>query len=298
MNILITGGSGFIGTHLIKQLRATHSITVLTRDPVKTYAKLGHDITALIDIAQIDFNEIDAVINLAGAPIADRRWSRARKQILETSRWDITEQLVAKINQAKSPPNVFISGSAIGFYGRVAGENIDEEHPTCHPEYSHYLCKKWENTAAKVNQSNTRLCIVRTGVVIGKRGGMLKKLLMPYKLGLGGPIGDGQQILSWIHIDDMVALLIAMLENENYRGVFNATAPQPTSNQTFGDTLAKQLHRPNLFRMPTKVAKAIFGEMSDILLYGQHVIPKKALDLGFNFTHATIEQALAKELSS
>lgn len=295
MNILITGGSGFIGSHLIKQLKSSHSITVITRDPVKTYHKLGHDITAFTDLAQIDFNEIDAVINLAGAPIADKRWSRARKQVLEASRWEITEQLVTKINQAKTPPSVFISGSAIGFYGRVPGENIDESHPTCHPEYSHYLCKEWENRANKVNTENTRLCIVRTGVVLGRKGGMLKKLMLPYKLGLGGPIGTGEQILSWIHINDMVALLQTMLTDERYQGIVNATAPVPVSNQEFGDTLAKELKRPNLFRMPVKMAKAIFGEMSDILLYGQHVIPKKAIELGFQFDYSTIQDALNAE---
>lgn len=295
MNILLTGGSGFIGSHLISQLKSSHVFTVLTRDPVKTYAKLGHDITAITDLSQLDFNEIDAVINLAGAPIADKRWSRSRKQILESSRWEITKQLVTQINLAKSPPSIFISGSAIGYYGRVPVENIDESHPNCHPEYSHYLCKEWENAAKKVKTASTRLCLVRTGVVLGKQGGMLKKLMLPYKLGLGGPIGSGEQILSWIHIQDMVALLAAMLNDDRYEGVFNATAPNPVSNQQFGDTLAAHLHRPNAFRMPVKIAKAIFGEMSDILLYGQHVIPKKASDLGFQFNFATLEAAIAAE---
>lgn len=296
MNILITGGSGFIGAHLTKQLKSSHKITIFTRDPVTTYHKLGHDITALSDLAQIDFNELDAVINLAGAPIADKRWSRARKHVLETSRWDLTKQLVEKINHAKSPPSVLISGSAIGFYGRVPGENIDEDHEHCHPEYSHYLCKEWEAAAQKVNKDTTRLCIVRTGVVLGRRGGMLRKLLLPYRLGLGGPIGSGEQILSWIHITDMVALLTRMLEDQSYQGIFNATSPNPVSNQEFGDALAKQLHRPNLFRMPVKVAKAIFGEMSDILLYGQHVIPKNALKNGFSFSFPRLEEALKAEL--
>lgn len=291
MKILITGGTGLIGSMLCAQLNA-HSLFVLTRNTDNKLFSGSNHITPISYIEDVDFNDIDAVINLAGEPIAEKRWNEQQKQLIVQSRLGITQSLVSKINNCVNPPSVFISGSAIGYYGRQSPNLlIDESFEEAFIEFSHELCSMWENEALKTNQ-NTRVCILRTGIVLSKDGGALKKLLPSFKLGIGSVVADGRQLMSWIHIQDMVKGIIFLLENSTSNGIFNMTAPNAVNNHEFSKTLAAQLQRPCLLSMPAWVMKLLFGEMADLLIYGQGVYPKRLLGAGFNFDYPTLDKAL------
>lgn len=293
MHILITGATGLIGTALYKKLRNQHQITVLTRDANKAYKNLGHDIQALTQLDTLSqLDDFDAVINLAGEPIADKRWSDKQKQRIEQSRFETTEQLVQLFKQSSKPPSVFISGSAIGYYGRQGDTPVTEDNHQVHDEFTHQLCAKWENIALQAKTEQTRVCLLRTGIVLARQGGALGKMSFPFKLGVGGPIGHGKQMMSWIHIDDMVDAIIFLLHQDNATGAFNCTAPQPVSNETFSKTLASTLHRPCLFRVPAVVMKTLLGEMADMILTGQAVLPEKLEQHGFQFRHPQLKGAL------
>ncbi|MFN3709329.1 MAG: TIGR01777 family oxidoreductase [Alishewanella aestuarii] len=288
MRILITGGTGLIGTALVKQWQAQHQLTILSR----TARTDTEQVRYRQQLSDIDLNQIDAIVNLAGEPIADKRWSAAQKGRICDSRWQLTEQLVQALNSVSHPPKILISGSAIGFYGRQGEQEIDEDYQAFFPEFSHDICARWENLAMQASSPQTRVCLLRTGVVLAAKGGALKKMLPPFKLGLGGKIGSGEQYMSWIHLDDMVALIDFILHNDNLSGPVNAVAPKPVTNAVFSAELAKRLHRPALLPMPAPVLKLLFGEMSDILLYGQRVVPKRLLEAGFQFRYPQLSQAL------
>lgn len=288
MRILITGGTGLIGTALVKHWQAQHQLTILSR----TARTDTEQVRYRQQLSDIDLNQIDAIVNLAGEPIADKRWSAAQKARICDSRWQLTEQLVQALNSVSHPPKILISGSAIGFYGRQGEQEIDEDYQAFFPEFSHDICARWENLAMQASSPQTRVCLLRTGVVLAAKGGALKKMLPPFKLGLGGKIGSGEQYMSWIHLDDMVALIDFILHNDNLSGPVNAVAPKPVTNAVFSAELAKRLHRPALLPMPAPVLKLLFGEMSDILLYGQRVVPKRLLEAGFQFRYPQLSQAL------
>ncbi|MDP4536393.1 TIGR01777 family oxidoreductase [Alkalimonas collagenimarina] len=292
MNILITGGTGLIGQALVKRLRSEHEFTVLSRSAEKVKSLFGHDIVCCESLDKIDISRYDAVINLAGEPIADKRWTDKQKKRICHSRWDLTEQLSAKIQQANPAPKVLISGSAIGFYGRQDANRIDESHTDFYPEFSHDICARWENLAQRAASQTTRVCLLRTGIVLAKNGGALKKMLPPFKLGLGGKIGDGQQYMSWIHIDDMVTLIDFLLCHSELSGPINATAPRAVNNSAFTEALAARLKKPARLPMPAFMARVLFGEMADLLLYGQNVYPQKLLQAGFEFQFSDIKSAL------
>ncbi|RUO40544.1 TIGR01777 family protein [Aliidiomarina taiwanensis] len=296
MNILFTGGTGLIGSAFIKGIGQDYHYTVLTRQPEQAKCILGPKVKTITRLDALkDLNAFDAVINLAGEPIADKRWSAARKVKLEQSRWALTEQLIQLIQDSNAPPQVFISGSAVGYYGRQGQQPITEESATPHPEYSHTLCKVWEDTA-QAAADKTRLCIVRTGIVLAPKGGALAKMATPFKLGLGGPIGSGQQMMSWIHLDDMVRALHFLLQEEACQGAFNATAPHPVSNREFSQTLARTLNRPCFFKVPAFVMRGLLGEMADLVLTGQAAIPKRLQDHGFEFEYPNLVPALRHTL--
>jgi len=288
MRILITGGTGLIGTALVKHWQAQHQLTILSR----TARTDTEQVRYRQQLSDIDLNQIDAIVNLAGEPIADKRWSAAQKTRICDSRWQLTEQLVQALNSVSHPPKILISGSAIGFYGRQGEQEIDEDYQAFFPEFSHDICARWENLAMQASSPQTRVCLLRTGVVLAAKGGALKKMLPPFKLGLGGKIGSGEQYMSWIHLDDMVALIDFILHNDNLSGPVNAVAPKPVTNAVFSAELAKRLQRPTLLPMPAPVLKLLFGEMSDILLYGQRVVPKRLLEAGFQFRYPQLSQAL------
>ena len=293
MKILITGGTGLIGSKLIPTLLPEHDIVGLTRSVAAAEHKLGSDVKWVSSLSDLlDLNEFDAVINLAGEPIVAKRWSASQKQRLENSRWEITRKLTDLFNKSTQPPEVFISGSAIGYYGRQNAAPIDERFDKPHDEFSHQLCKKWESIALEAQSERTRVCILRTGIVLAKNEGALGKMELPFKLGLGGPIGAGDHYMSWIHINDMVAAIGLLLTQKNSSGIFNLTAPETVSNAVFSQCLAGALHRPCLLFTPKMALKLAMGEMADLLIHGQNVIPKHLLDLGFVFTHPKLDQAL------
>ncbi len=288
--MLLTGGTGLIGRHLVEKLKAHYEITVISRDP-KRASRLLSDIAStckIEDISQV--NDYDIIVNLAGEPIADKRWSDSQKEQICKSRWSITEQLVSLINSADTPPEVFISGSAIGFYGRQGDTPITEDFNDFHDEFSRDVCKKWEEIA---NKANTRVCLLRTGVVLADDGGALSKMLMPFRLGLGGPIGDGKQFMSWIHIEDMVRGIEFLIENQKCSGPFNLTSPKPASNAFFAHKLCKRLERPCIFTTPTFAVKFLMGESSELVIYGQKVLPARLEAAGFHFSYPVLVDALA-----
>lgn len=293
MKILITGGTGFIGRRLVAHLKVQHEVMVLTRQGSRAYDLLGHDVKLLDNLDRLDdLNDVDIVINLAGEPIAAGRWSESRKQLLCNSRWLLTEQLVDLIKLSNRPPRLLLNASAIGWYGRQGDEPLDEGFGQPHDEFTHRLCQRWEQLALQARSPQTRVCILRIGLVLGPDGGALPKLLPPYRLGLGGPMGSGRQVMSWIHIQDLVRAMLFLLEHEECDGIFNGTAPQPVDNRTFSQSLARSLRRPHLLCVPAGALRLLMGESADLLLTGQHVLPARLQQAGFHFTYPELPEAL------
>lgn len=292
-HFLITGGTGLIGSALCKHLiNQDHQVTVLSRTPKKVTSKCGQQVKGIKYLTEISTDtQIDIVINLAGEPIADSRWTKKRKAVLEMSRIDLTRNLVDWLNHRQKKPECLISGSAIGWYGD-RGNSILTEQSSYHDEYTHQLCDAWEREALHAKQHGIRVCIARTGLVLASKGGFLQKMLLPFKLGLGGRLGDGQQFMSWIHISDMVNFLEFLALNVQLEGIFNACSPSPVTNRTFTQTLAQQLHRPAFLPLPAWILNIILGEMSCLLLKGQRALPKKAQAMGFQFHYTDFNVAL------
>ncbi|WP_446470910.1 TIGR01777 family oxidoreductase [Xenorhabdus stockiae] len=293
MHILVTGGTGLIGRRLVYQLLSlSHSITVLSRSPQKVYSLFSDQVecwTTLNDRNTLD--GFDAVINLAGEPIVDKRWTPKQKDKLCQSRWELTEKLSALIRAGESPPSVFISGSAVGYYGDQGQSVVSEDEPP-HEEFAHQLCERWEKLALQAKSEKTRVCLLRTGIVLASQGGALSKMLPMFRLGLGGAIGDGRQYMPWIHIDDMVNGIYYLLVSPELEGPFNMTAPYPIHNDQFSAILAKVLHRPAVFRIPAFVLKIVMGEAAALVLGGQQAIPKRLEEAGFGFRYFELEEAL------
>ncbi len=292
MHYLITGGTGLIGRALCQQLLATgHEITVLSRNKQKVIEKCGFEATAIKSLDEIHpEKKIDVVINLAGEPIADKRWSRQQKTILEKSRIDLTEELVHWIQKRQYKPDSLISGSAVGWYGDQGDKPLTETSEYQH-DYAHELCDRWES-AALTASDEVRVCIIRTGLVLSSRGGVLQRMLLPFKLGGGCTLGSGQQFMPWIHITDIVNLIIFISQTPSAKGIFNATAPRPVINKEFTQALASHLHRPALLKAPAWILRFILGEMSQLLLGGQRAYPEKAQATGFQFQYTELNQAL------
>ncbi|HBZ15946.1 MAG TPA: TIGR01777 family protein [Pantoea sp.] len=293
MHLLITGGTGLVGRHLIPRLlQIGHQVSVVTRDVAAAREKLDPRVALWSGInQQSDLNGIDGVINLAGEPIADKRWTEQQKQRLCESRWQITEQLVSLINASSNPPQFLISGSATGFYGDTGDLVLTEEDPG-HNEFTHALCARWEQLALAAQSGRTRVCLLRTGVVLAKEGGALAKMKLPFKLGVGGPIGSGKQYLPWIHIDDLVNAMLWLIDHPELRGPFNMVAPYAVRNEQFAATLGHVMHRPAFMRTPASAIKLMMGESSVLVLGGQHVLPKRLEESGFGFRWYDLEQAL------
>ncbi|MEQ4987069.1 TIGR01777 family oxidoreductase [Proteus sp. fly-1089] len=293
MKILITGGTGLIGKALVCELALSNNdITVLSRSPQKVYSHFCNEITCWTQLSdKQNLNEFDAVINLAGEPIADNRWTPAQKQKLINSRCDLTQKLVELIKASDSPPSVFISGSAVGFYGDQGDLQVTEQTPA-NPEFTHELCAKWESIALEAQTPLTRVCLLRTGIVLSTLGGALPKMSKPFKLGLGGKLGSGKQYMPWIHIDDMISAIIFLLKTQDAKGAFNLTAPNPVQNKEFTRLLGKAFNRPALMTVPENVLRLVMGESATLILGGQQAIPEKLLNAGFEFRYPHLEEAL------
>lgn len=298
MNILVTGATGLIGKALLPHLNHD-AITVLSRNPTRAYQRLGHHIHAIDSLDNFEsLDQFDVVINLAGEPIMGKRWSDNQKSIIQHSRWDLTQQLVDKINNGTNPPHTFISGSAVGVYGDNQDKSIDETTPITvnDNDFSQQVCLRWEQIALQAQSTQTKVCILRTGIVLAKQGGALAKMLLPYQLGLGGKIGTGNQYFPWIHLQDMIKGIIFLLNHADSQGIFNFTAPTPVTNKTFSQTLAATLKRPHFLCTPTWVLKLALGESSQLLLDSQRALPNRLQEAGFNFSFPCIEQALKQTL--
>lgn len=291
MHILIIGGSGFIGRALSSDLlRDGHAVSWHSRNPAATRQHAMRGIT-VIDRFD-DAVEINAVVNLAGENLAAGRWSDARKRAFRDSRIATTNALVTWMAASPRKPSVLISGSAIGYYG-PRGDEVLDENSSPGDDFSARLCRDWEAEAIKAQALGIRVCRLRTGIVLAPDGGALAKMLTPFRLGLGGPMGDGRQWMSWISRDDLVSMIRWLIDRESASGAFNGTAPNPVSNAEFARSLGQALHRPALLRTPAFALKLLLGEMADLLLTGQRVLPKKSLASGFHFRHAQLSEALA-----
>lgn len=294
---LVTGGTGFVGRALCQRL-AEHGaeLTVLSRDPRRASSLLPAGARTIGSLDQLSAMEhFDVVLNLAGEPIADKRWSARRKQLLEASRIELTRDLVRWMLASSKPPRVFVSASAIGYYGDQ-GERTVTEDSEPHIEYSHQLCAAWEAAALQATGSGIRTVILRIGLVVAPGGGFLARMLLPFRLGLGGPIGSGRQWMSWVHRNDLLRLIDLLVEREDLAGVFNATAPTPVTGRQFARTLGRVLRRPAIVPAPALVFKLVFGEMSRLLLTGQRVLPARAAAAGFRFEFPDLESALRDAL--
>lgn len=293
MKLLVTGGTGFIGSELCRRLLSVgHSVTVLSRHPERVSNRCGAQATAVSDLAQLGTEgAFDGVINLAGASIVDKRWSAGRKRELRASRIALTQILVDFMRACDRPAPVLISASAIGYYGDQGDHPLDEKADAVN-DFAHQLCRDWEREALKAEQFGTRVCLLRIGLVLGTGGGILQKMAPLFRLGLGGPLGSGEQWMSWIHRDDLLAMIDFLLATDVLNGVFNATAPHPVTNSEFSDLLARQYGRSASFRVPAFVLRAALGEMSSLLLGGQRVLPKRLEKAGFDFRYPHLEEAL------
>ncbi|HDH12357.1 MAG TPA: TIGR01777 family protein [Nitrospirae bacterium] len=290
MRILITGGTGFIGSALNRDLRsAGHNVIISTRRRTASKGMLSWNPPELIpgDI----ISNIDAVINLAGESIASGRWTKTRKALIMSSRINTTRALVQSIQDANPKPKVFISASAIGYYGPHEDESVTEAAPPG-SDFLAEVCKAWEAEALKAEGLGVRVVTVRIGAVLEADGGALPQMIIPFKLFLGGPIGSGKQWFSWIHRDDMAGIIKHALEDDSITGPLNAVAPNPVTNKEFSKALGKALHRPSCLAVPGFVVKLALGELGDMLLTGQRVLPEKALKSGYKFKYPEVDEAL------
>ena len=297
MKILITGGTGFIGSALTRNLiLAGYQVTVLSRNPDSVKNNCGLGAEALGNLKQIKNDDsYDVFINLAGAPIFDAYWTDARKLVIRDSRICLTEELTALIARMVVKPKLLISGSAIGYYGDQ-GDTVLTEQSVAVTDFSHRLCADWETAARKAEHYGVRVCLIRTGLVLDHGGGLLQRLLLPFRLGLGGRLGDGKQWMSWIHREDWLKIALTMITDTSMSGAYNATSPNPVTNTQFTQALARCLKRPALIPLPGILLKMLLGEMSQLLLGSQRVMPKRLLEQGFTFQYTDVSSAIVNSL--
>ena len=305
MHVLITGGTGLIGTALSKALLADgHRVTILTRQQNPSLsegavaqlwdAKTPEDWGHLV-------NEVDAVVNLAGENLAGQgplpgRWTESRKEVIRQSRIGAGLALAQAIGGATKPPAVLVQASGIGYYGTSDDEPIDEEAPAG-TDFLATLAVDWEASTKPVEDKGVRRVIIRTGAVLSTRGGALPKLLLPYRMYVGGPVGSGRQFMPWIHIDDEVNAIRFLIDQSTAQGAFNLCAPSPVTNRKFGNTLGRVMNRPSLLPVPAFMLHVLLGEVADVVLEGQRALPKRLQSLGYNFRFPELEPALRDLLS-
>ncbi|AOP35322.1 epimerase [Leptospira tipperaryensis] len=302
MKVGISGGTGLIGRHLaFRLLENGFHVRIFTRSlniPTFFRGKPNLEIITTSSPKVKDLEALDGIINLAGAPIAGVRWNQKVKDEIRRSRVNYTEDLVQSVSKiAGTPLKFFLQGSAIGCYGSYEnGSPVFSESSPVGVDYLASLCKEWEEASEEIAKLGIRLVKMRTGIALSPEDGALKSMLPSFKLGLGGMIGSGEQILSWIHLEDLINSILYIIRDPNLSGIINLVAPNPVSNRIFSETLAKCLSRPSFFRVPATLLYGLFGEGADVILKGQKVIPERLQKSGFSFSYPNIEGALRELL--
>jgi uncharacterized protein (TIGR01777 family) len=309
MRVTLTGATGLIGPRVLASLQGRgDEVTVLTRDPERARRRLpgAHELVHWDLLGEpaptAALAGRDAVVHLAGENVA-QRWSASAKQAIRDSRVGGTKQLVRGLAALDAPerPRVLVSSSAIGYYGAHGDEPIDEEAPAG-DDFLARTCRDWELEALEAQTLQMRVASIRTGVVLAAPGegsgdgGALAKMLPAFKLGVGGPVASGRQFVSWIHVEDVVGIVLAAIDDERWQGPINATAPEPQRNRDFSKALGRALHRPSLLPVPGAALRVLYGEMAEIVTGGARVLPAKALVLGYRFSYPQLDAALRAAL--
>ena len=289
MRVLVTGGTGLVGRPACDALRAAgHAVTIVSREPGRVPARaIGWD------GLRAAMPETDAIVNLAGESVAGGRWTAARKAAIRRSRVEATRALVDAAAAASPRPKVLVNASAVGYYGAHGDEPLDET-AAAGTDFQARLCVEWEAEARRAEALGVRVVVVRLGVVLAPDGGALSALLLPFRAGLGGPIGGGRQWISWVHRDDVVGLLREAVGNTEYAGPVNATSPNPVTNRDFARALGRALHRPTVLPVPGIGLRLLMGEMATMLLTGQRVLPKVAERRGYAWQQPELPAALER----
>jgi uncharacterized protein (TIGR01777 family) len=300
MRITLTGATGLIGVRLVRALRDRgDDITVLSRNPSGAAARLGVEAVGWDPMAgpapDVALAGRDAVVHLAGEPVA-QRWNADVKRRIRESREVGTRHLVAGIEALAQRPRVLVSSSAVGYYGKHGDERVPESTPPG-DDFLAGVCVAWEREALRAQELGLRVALVRTGVVLDADGGALAKMLLPFRLGLGGPVAGGGQYMPWIHADDLVALYLAALDGDDWQGPLNAAAPEPVTNAAFSKALGRALRRPAIAPVPGFAVKLLYGDMAEIVTEGQRAVPERPLALGFTFAHPDLDEALRDVLA-
>ena len=303
MKVAVTGATGFVGSRLVERLHADdNQLLVLSRSAARAktfFPKMTFPNIEIVEYTpkqagdwQKAISGCEGVVNLAGEPIAESRWTEERKQSILDSRKLGTQKIVEAIQMAESKPSILVNASAIGFYGTSETATFDESSSAGN-DFLADVCQAWETEAQQVKEAGTRLVILRLGIVLGM-GGALAKMIPPFKLFAGGPIGSGNQWFSWIHLDDIVSLIIEALNNSQMEGVYNATAPNPVRMKQLCDAMGKVMNRPSWLPVPSFALEAMLGEGSKVVLEGQKVLPKRTEEVGFTYQYRQVESALSE----
>jgi uncharacterized protein (TIGR01777 family) len=289
MRVLVTGGTGLVGRPACDALRAAgHAVTIVSREPGRVPARaIGWD------GLRAAMPETDAIVNLAGESVAGGRWTAARKAAIRASRIEATRALVDAAAAASPRPKVLVNASAVGYYGAHGDEPLDER-AAAGTDFLARVCVEWEAEARRAEALGLRVVLLRVGVVLAPDGGALSAMLLPFRAGLGGPIGGGRQWMSWVHRDDVVGLLREAVANTEYAGPANATSPNPVTNRDFARALGRVLHRPAALPVPGIGLRLLMGEMATMLLTGQRVLPKAAERLGYTWQQPELPAALER----
>ncbi|HUH82186.1 MAG TPA: TIGR01777 family oxidoreductase [Solirubrobacteraceae bacterium] len=299
--VTVTGATGLIGPRLVRRLQEQGAqLTVLSREPERVRSCLdGVEAVRWDPLAEAApaqaLSGRDAVVHMAGEPVA-QRWSGHVRRAIRDSRVLGTGNLVQGLRACRAPPPVLLSSSAAGYYGARNEEPLDEDASPGR-DFLAGVCVEWERAAASAGGLGIRVCMLRTGVVLDAAGGALAKMLPPFRLGIGGPVASGRQFISWIHLEDLVAVALAALGDERWSGPINGTAPAPVTNREFSKALGRVLHRPAALPVPSLALRVLYGEMAQIVTTGARIVPAKALVLGYEFLHPELEEALRSALA-